>query len=182
LQTLPADRSRATGGSVRRKALFEEASALIETSYHEHRLTVEDLGQKLFASRRQLQRAFAEAGTSVKERLHAVRMERAARLLHESSLPVAAVAQSVGYRQPAQFAKAFRRYYRLSPSQWRQDIVSDPTMNEVISVECRCGCATSCPEEVSQVGPRPARDEHDHDVERRLEELDRRLQQVETAA
>ena len=182
METLPVDRSRGTGGSVRRKALFEEALSLIETSYHEDRLTVEDLGQKLFASRRQLQRAFAEAGTSVKERLHAVRMEHAARLLHQSSLPVADIAHSVGYRQPAQFAKAFRRYYRLSPSEWRHDIVSDPTMNEVISVECQCGCATSPLKEVPQAEPRPARDEHDRDVERRLEELDRRLQQVETAA
>ncbi len=113
------DRPRNTAGARRRRALFEEALSLIEASYHEDRLTVDDLSQQIFSSRRQLQRAFAEAGTSVQECLHLVRMRRAAELLHESSLPVAQVARSVGYRQPPQFAKAFRRHYALTPSQWR---------------------------------------------------------------
>jgi AraC-like DNA-binding protein len=112
-------RASDTAGARRRRALFEEALSLIEVSYHDDRLTVDDLSDRIFSSRRQLQRAFAEAGTSVQECLHAVRMRRAAELLHESSLPVAEVAHSVGYRQPPQFAKAFRRQYALTPSQWR---------------------------------------------------------------
>ncbi len=110
-----------TAGRRRRKELFEEAASLIERSYGNHRLTVEDLSREIFCSRRQLQRAFAEAGTSVRERLHAVRMQRAAELLHHSSLSVARVARSVGYLQPPQFAQAFRRYYALTPSQWRTE-------------------------------------------------------------
>ena len=88
----------------------------IESSYDDDRLTVGGLSQRIFTSRRQLQRAFAESGTSVQERLHATRMQRAAELLQASSLTVAEVARSVGYRQPAQFAKAFRRYHELAPS------------------------------------------------------------------
>lgn len=113
------DRPRDTAGARRRRALFEEALTLIAESYHDDRLTVDDLSHKIFSSRRQLQRAFAEAGTSVQECLHAERMRRAAELLHGSSLPVAQVARRVGYRQPPQFAKAFRRHYQLTPSQWR---------------------------------------------------------------
>lgn len=94
---------------------------MIECSYHQDRLTVDDLSQKIFSSRRQLQRAFAESGTSVQECLHATRMRRAAELLQQSSLPVAQVARRVGYRQPPQFAKAFRRHYELTPSQWRNE-------------------------------------------------------------
>ena len=43
-------------------------------------------------------------------------MRHAARLLREGAIPVREVAQSVGYRQPAQFAKAFRRHHGTSPS------------------------------------------------------------------
>ena len=108
-----------TAGRRRRRGLFDEAVSLIERSYSNHRLTVDDLSGEIFCSRRQLQRAFAEAGTSVRERLHAVRMQRAAELLCHSSLSVARIARSVGYLQPPQFAQAFRRYYALTPSQWR---------------------------------------------------------------
>lgn len=92
---------------------------MIERCYEDDQLTVESVSRTIFSSRRQLQRSFAEAGTSVQERLYLVRMERAAELLHESSLPIADIARSVGYRQPPHFAKAFRRLYGLTPSQWR---------------------------------------------------------------
>ena len=120
-QTTPAAaRATDTGASVRRRVLYEEAVAVIERSYADDRLTVTGLSRDIYSSRRQLQRSFAEAGTSVRDTLHTVRMERAAELLRESSLPVAEVARRVGYRQPAQFAKAFRRCHGLSPSQWRE--------------------------------------------------------------
>ena len=38
-------------------------------------------------------------------------MARAAELLRDGALPVPEVARRVGYRQPAQFAKAFRRHH-----------------------------------------------------------------------
>jgi two-component system response regulator YesN len=47
-------------------------------------------------------------------------MERSAELLIESPLPVSVIARLVGYRSPAQFAKAFRRRYRLAPTQLRR--------------------------------------------------------------
>jgi AraC-like DNA-binding protein len=46
-------------------------------------------------------------------------MQRAAELLSRRSLTVREVARRVGYRQPAQFAKAFRRYQGQAPSAFR---------------------------------------------------------------
>jgi AraC-like DNA-binding protein len=46
-------------------------------------------------------------------------MERAAALLQRNGTTVREVANSVGYRQPAQFAKAFRRYQGVAPSDFR---------------------------------------------------------------
>ncbi len=152
---------------------------MIELTYDDDRLTVEGLSRRSFASRRQLQRAFAEAGTSVRERLHAVRMERAAELLHDSSLPVSQIAHSVGYRQPAQFAKAFRRYHELAPSQWRKGINSTPTINEVISVECQCGCEAPAASQAPEVRSAPERDGRESLPDRRLEELEHRLTELE---
>jgi AraC-like DNA-binding protein len=46
-------------------------------------------------------------------------MERAAELLATRMFTVREVANRVGYRQPAQFAKAFRRHRGVSPSVFR---------------------------------------------------------------
>ena len=46
-------------------------------------------------------------------------MERAAELLGRRSVTVREVAHRVGYRQPAQFAKAFRRHLGVAPSDFR---------------------------------------------------------------
>jgi AraC-like DNA-binding protein len=46
-------------------------------------------------------------------------MERAAEMLLGRGLTVREVAHRVGYRQPAQFAKAFRRHHGTSPSAYR---------------------------------------------------------------
>ena len=100
----------------RRRAVFEEAVQVIERKYAED-LDLDALAREIATSRRQLQRVFAEVGeTSFREYLAKVRMRHAAQLLREGAIPVREVAQSVGYRQPAQFAKAFRRHHGTSPS------------------------------------------------------------------
>jgi transcriptional regulator GlxA family with amidase domain len=96
--------------------VFEEAVQVIESKYATD-LDLDALAREIATSRRQLQRVFAEVGdTSFREYLAKVRMRHAARLLREGAIPVREVAQSVGYRQPAQFAKAFRRHHGTAPS------------------------------------------------------------------
>ena len=104
----------------RRRQLFEEAGEIIEREYAET-LSLDDVARRVASSRRQLQRAFLEAGeTSFREYLGRVRMARARKLLREGALPVSRVAAAVGYRRPAQFAKAFRRHHGAPPSAYRQ--------------------------------------------------------------
>ncbi len=104
----------------RRRELFEEAVEVIERDYAAAGLSLSTVAHRIATSPRQLQRAFAEnGGTSFRQELQRVRMERAAALLRFGSLPVGRVAASVGYRQPAQFAKAFRRHHGRAPSAFR---------------------------------------------------------------
>ena len=103
----------------RRRALFEEAKRIIDREYPQE-LDLDSLARRLATSRRQLQRSFAEMGdTSFRTYLAQVRMAKAVELLHEGRLPVRDVAVSVGYRQPAQFAKTFRRHHGKPPSSFR---------------------------------------------------------------
>jgi len=103
----------------RRRALFEEAIGALERGYADESLSLAGVARSIATSRRQLQRVFAEHGTSFRRELQRVRMERAAELIQHGSAPVATVARAVGYRQPAQFSKAFRRHHGRPPSEMR---------------------------------------------------------------
>jgi transcriptional regulator GlxA family with amidase domain len=104
----------------RRSELYRDAIAVIERRYREDDLSLYVVARTIATSRRQLQRAFAETGgTSFRRELQRIRMGRAADLLREGTLSVQGVAAAVGYRQAAQFAKAFRRHYGAPPSAFR---------------------------------------------------------------
>ena len=108
-----------TGTVARRRALFEEAVEIIEREFADP-IELDDVARRLATSRRQLQRAFSEiGGASFRTYVARVRMRRALEMLREGSLPVRDVAGSVGYRQPAQFAKTFRRHHGAPPSSFR---------------------------------------------------------------
>jgi AraC family transcriptional regulator, regulatory protein of adaptative response / methylphosphotriester-DNA alkyltransferase methyltransferase len=103
----------------RRESLFREAAAVIERDYAQD-LDLTAVAHRVATSRRQLQRAFQEVGrTTFRTYLGEVRMRNAAQLLRQGGMPVREVAMRVGYSQPAQFAKAFRRYHGASPSSLR---------------------------------------------------------------
>ena len=103
----------------RRRTLCLEAAAIIDEEY-DMRVALDDVARRVATSRRQLQRAFAQAGeTSFRAYLQRVRMARAAELLRDARTPVNVVASAVGYRQAAQFAKAFRRHHGAPPSSFR---------------------------------------------------------------
>jgi transcriptional regulator GlxA family with amidase domain len=102
-----------------RTSLFQDAVTIVEAEYASD-LSLDDIARRVASSRRQLQRAYAEIGqTTFREHMTMVRMERAAELLSTRSLTIREVAHRVGYRQPAQFAKAFRRHHGHSPSAYR---------------------------------------------------------------
>jgi len=102
-----------------RRSLFDDATAIVEREYASD-LSLDDIARRVASSRRQLQRAYAEVGdTTFRDHLTGVRMRRAAELLATRALTVREVAQRVGYRQPAQFAKAFRRHLGVAPSDYR---------------------------------------------------------------
>ena len=92
---------------------------MIRRDFGDESLSLAAVAHSIATSRRQLQRVFAEQGTSFRRELQRMRMARAADLLRRERLPVAAVARAVGYRQAAQFSKAFRRHHGHPPSEAR---------------------------------------------------------------
>jgi two-component system response regulator YesN len=101
------------------RTLLADAMRVVEERYGSE-LTLDDVAHEIASSRRQLQRVFAEVGrTTFRSYLTGVRMRHAAELLESDESPIAAIAGLVGYRQPAQFAKAFRRHAGMAPMAYR---------------------------------------------------------------
>jgi AraC-like DNA-binding protein len=106
--------------TAQRTALYEDATRLVETEYAED-LNLNDVARRIATSRRQLQRIYNEIGeTTFRDQLTRVRMERAAEMLSQNGATVREIAGRVGYRQAAQFAKAFRAHHGVSPSEYRR--------------------------------------------------------------
>jgi AraC family transcriptional regulator, regulatory protein of adaptative response / methylphosphotriester-DNA alkyltransferase methyltransferase len=102
-----------------RRSLYEEATRIVADEYAAD-LELDEIARRVASSRRQIQRVFAEVGhTTFREHLARVRMDRAAELLASDGVTVREVAARVGYRQPAQFAKAFRRHVGQAPAAYR---------------------------------------------------------------
>src|SRR3954470_16884276 len=100
--------------------LYRESCAIVLRHYRRP-LTVAVVARALASSPRQVQRAFAEVGeTSFSDFVREVRLRNAAQLLTSQPLTVRQVSLLVGYRQPAHFAKAFRRRYGLTPVAYRE--------------------------------------------------------------
>lgn len=102
-----------------RRSLYDEATRIVADEYAAD-LELDEIARRVASSRRQIQRVFAEVGhTTFREHLARVRMDRAAELLAGDGVTVREVAARVGYRQPAQFAKAFRRHVGQAPAAYR---------------------------------------------------------------
>lgn len=104
---------------------FEQAAALVEAKLGDPLLTLEWVADQLAVSPRHLQRVFAEqAGTGWRAYLVEQRMSRARAwledpALYEKGLSVREVSRTVGYYQPAGFAKAFQRHFGMAPHEIR---------------------------------------------------------------
>jgi AraC-like DNA-binding protein len=102
-----------------RLAIFADAVEIIATEYSRP-IRIEEISRRVATSPRQLQRVFSGIGGSgFRTHLRAVRMARATELLATTDLPVKEIATRVGYDDPSQFSKAFKRTFGVSPSQVR---------------------------------------------------------------
>ena len=83
-------------------------------------LSLNDLAERIHVSVRTLQRRFlAATGVSPLQYQQALRLARAQALLEGGRLPVADVAEAVGYADRVAFGRIFKRHTGLTPAAWR---------------------------------------------------------------
>ncbi len=75
---------------------------------------------------RTINRRLAEHGTTLRTLVNETRFDIARQLLRHTQLPVAAVAQVMGYSEAGVFVRAFRQWAGETPDSWRKRLVRKP--------------------------------------------------------
>ena len=94
----------------------------IETDFADPELSPEGLAAELGISKRYLQQLLAGSGTSFVQELTATRLDRASDMLSDpraGGLSVGEIAYRCGFLDPGYFARAFRKRFGTTPSDWR---------------------------------------------------------------
>jgi AraC-like DNA-binding protein len=99
---------------------FTTSLRLLLTGYLDERLTVSDCADLVSMSGRTLQRRLAERETSFGELIDQIRFDTAKKLLRDESTSVSNICYELGYENPANFTRAFRRWAGVTPRQHRK--------------------------------------------------------------
>jgi LacI family transcriptional regulator len=85
-------------------------------------ITVSNLSKEIRISRRVLDNRFRkQLGRTPHEEILRLQFQKAAQLLKETSLPVAAIAEQTGFGNSEYLSAAFKKRYGISPSKFRQN-------------------------------------------------------------
>lgn len=84
-------------------------------------VTLKELSSFFNYSERQLQRIIkSSTGMSFSENIQKLKMGQAARLLSNPNLPIATIAEELGYADPGNFRYIFKKYYGVTPLDYRE--------------------------------------------------------------
>lgn len=100
-------------------ALLAAAHYQLDLHAGDPNLTAEQVAAMLGCSRAHLYHLFQHAGETVADILRQARMDRASRLLKSTDWSIGAIAMGCGYADFSAFGKAFRRYFGMTPSDFR---------------------------------------------------------------
>ncbi|HIW34611.1 MAG TPA: helix-turn-helix domain-containing protein [Candidatus Paenibacillus intestinavium] len=88
--------------------------------YYYEDIKVTMFAEKYYLSREYLMKLFKQQyGCGIHEYIQSVRMEKAKELLQDSNLKIQDISEMLGYKDKNYFSKAFRNYFKMTPSEYR---------------------------------------------------------------
>ena len=82
-------------------------------------MSIDEAGEVVNTSVRTLQRRLSEEQQTYSQLIREARAELAAALLENTDAPIAEIANLLGYRSQGNFTRAFYRWAKVSPSEFR---------------------------------------------------------------
>jgi len=102
---------------IKQSYVYHIQKMMLSSSLHE--LSEEQIAASLFMSKRTLARKLTENGTSFREIRDSILSQQASSYLLESGLSIDAIATLLNYHDSANFRRAFKRWFQMSPSEYR---------------------------------------------------------------
>jgi AraC-like DNA-binding protein len=93
-------------------------AALLETGHP----TLEEVARRLHVSPRTLQRHLSDHGFTHSKLVDDVRLSYATRWIRDTTIPIAVIAERLGYADPGSFSRAFGRWTGVPPRTFRANI------------------------------------------------------------
>lgn len=85
------------------------------------RITIEELSKQYLINPTTLKAAFKTVyGTSIAAHIKEHRMKQAAKMLRESDMTIATIAQAVGYDSQSKFTAAFKAFFQVLPKEYKK--------------------------------------------------------------
>lgn len=102
-------------------SIVEQVEAMIVAN-PEKNWSQEALAEALHVSVSTLRRRFAKSGLSYKEVVNSAKMNVAKSFLLQDTAPITIISDRLGYSDPSNFARLFKSYTGLSPSEFRSKL------------------------------------------------------------
>ncbi|ADP11744.1 Ornithine utilization regulator [Erwinia sp. Ejp617] len=112
--------SSRNSGSVQQN-IVDLARVQVHQSLLQGEPLLEEVVEKMGLSSWSLQRRLREEGLSFTTLVDNVRCEVAKHDLQQHQLPISEMALLLGYSEVSAFSRAFRRWFGISPRQWRRE-------------------------------------------------------------
>lgn len=82
--------------------------------------TLPEVALELGLSARSLRRHLARQGCSYRDCLNNIKSQRAKELLRDPNLTISYISDMLEYNSPANFNRAFKKWFGMTPSEFRQ--------------------------------------------------------------
>ncbi len=104
---------------------------VMEEHIADSQFKIEELCKVMGTSKSQLYRKLKGlVGQSPNEFMRMIRLKRSAQFLRQTDLRIAEITYKVGFNDLQYFRAAFKKQYGMSPSQYRENVLSNPIMQE----------------------------------------------------
>ena len=104
----------------KREDLASNVRSLIRRSLPTGQFSVEIIADQLCSSKRTVQRQLAQMNLTYGGLLEETRRALSTELLEDGNLQLSSIAYHLGYREQSTFNQAFKRWYGVTPGEWRR--------------------------------------------------------------
>ena len=97
-----------------------KAYRIFEKNYLEPEFSASQFASEMFVSRSLLYKKIrAITDLNITDFINSFKLKKAVELIQENKLPIADIAFNVGFNDPKYFSRIFRKFYGMSPSEFK---------------------------------------------------------------